>query len=216
MLRRTFLEVQRKAGQYASASSGARGYLLHEAAQCTALRPAASVSQVAFQTLVNNFGQQPRQGLRCCTIQVLTPANEYSSRAYWWPQSSGFAAQADQEGSASPSPDSGDGPETSQAGAKPEQEASQQENAEDSTEPDGETISYDELEPEELRAELLQRDTALAAQAAEASELLNTAAHCLRNWIQSKNCCLGVRLICWTLWGRQGSSEWHDGPARPP
>lgn len=180
MLRKTFLELQRRAGQSASASSGARGYRLHEAAQCTALRPAASVFQVACQNLINKFEKQSRQELSCCAIQVLTPAQEYSTRAYWWPQSSGFAAQADQEGSATP--DSEDGPETSQAagaGANPEQEPSQQESTKDGAdaESDAETISYDELEPEELRAELLQRDTALTAQAAEASMFSTTIVH---------------------------------------
>ena len=132
----------------------------------------------------------------------MTPANEYSSRAYWWFQSSGFAAQADQEGSASPSPDLEDGPETSQAagaGVNPEQEASQQESAEDGTDakPDVETISYDELEPEELRAELLQRDTALTAQTAEASIFSNTIAHCPDEWNHFNNC--RTEVVCIVL-----------------
>ena len=108
-------------------------------------------------------------------MQALTPANEYSSRASWWPHSSGFAAQADQDQSAATSPDSEDAAETSQAaeaGASSEQEVSQQGSQEHGANAEAETISYDELEPEELRAELLQRDTALAAQAAEVSMLV--------------------------------------------
>ncbi|KAK9831080.1 hypothetical protein WJX74_002644 [Apatococcus lobatus] len=146
MFRKTLLELQRKAGQHAATSSVARGFLLHEAATYTTLRPAASI------------------------LQELTPVSSFSSRASWWPQSSSFAAQADQDQSAATSPES----EANQAaaGESSEQDNPEQESSEPSNEVENETepISYDELDPEELRAELLQRDTALAAQSAEIAQ----------------------------------------------
>ena len=155
-MRKALTELQRRGSQRPTAGSLARWLSQQESPQLVGQQQAHILQVVHACT--SGDGNSSLAALLYSpgySLQALAPSAHFSNRASWSYQHAGFSAQAQQE---QPSP----------SDASPEINA-EAESPESNSETGVDTNAYDDLEPEELRVHLLEKDAALAAQSAEAS-----------------------------------------------